>query len=668
MAAATLGSDELRALYRSMATIRAFDARIRKGLASGEFAFSYWPVEGQEAIAAGVGAALERSDRMLTTYRCVGDAIAKGVPLRELAAELLGRGAGMSHGKGGAMGIHWPDAGLVASTGIVGAGAPIANGVALAARLRGDGAVTVVSFGDGATSIGAVHEAMNLAAAWELPVVFLCQNNLYGEGTPVEMYTRSKSFSERAAGYGMPGLTVDGTDPLAVHAAAAGAVARARSGGGPTFLEAVAHRLQGHYFGDGMGYVDRERLAQARANEPLGRFRAWLAEGRLEAAELDEIDREASAAAAEAVDWARACEGPPASELYVGVYAGRSDDGSLASGRRPVPPPEGPCEEQNLAGAIREGLDQAMAGDERVVLLGEDIHDPVGGMFTVTRGLSTKYGRERVRGTPIAETAILGAAIGAALEGYRPVAELMFFDFLGVCLDQLANHAAKLRYLSSGRVGVPLVLRTTEGDRSGPQHSQSLEAWLMHVPGLKVVSASNPIDAKGLIRSAIEDEDPVVFIESMALFFDPSFVAPVPKAEYRVPIGVADVKRAGADLSLVAHGAALRHALAAAQALSGEGVEVEVIDLRTLVPLDLETVLASVAKTRRLVIAHDATRFCGPGAEIAAAVSAELHGELLAPVGRVGGTFTPVPHAATLEALHSVNAGAIVAALRKAIG
>jgi len=665
--AAALGRDELRALYRCMVTIRAFDARIRKGLAAGEFAFSYWPVEGQEAISAGVCAGLRRSDRLLTTYRCVGDAIAKGLPLRELAAELLGRRGGMSRGKGGAMGIHWPDAGLVASTGIVGAGAPIANGVALAAQLRGDGAVTVASFGDGATSIGAVHEAMNLAATWQLPVVFLCQNNLYGEGTPVEMYTRSERLADRAAGYGMPGLCVDGTDPQAVHAAALEAVARARSGGGPTFLEAVAHRLQGHYFGDGMGYVDRERLALARANEPLGRFRAWLAEGTLAEDELARIDREAAAEVALAVDWASACEGAPASDLYVDVYAGRSDDGSLAVGERREPLPGGPCEEQNLAGAIREGLDQAMARDGRVVLLGEDIHDPVGGMFTVTRGLSTKYGRERVRGTPIAETAILGAAIGAALEGLRPVAELMFFDFLGVCLDQLANHAAKLRYLSGGRSGVPLVLRTTEGHRSGPQHSQSLEAWLMHVPGLKVVAASNPVDAKGLIRSAIEDDDPVVFIESMALFFDPSLVAPVPKAEYRVPIGLADVKRAGRDLSLVTYGAALRHALAAAQALSREGVDVEVIDLRTLVPLDLESVLASVAKTRRLVIAHDATRFCGPGAEIAAAVAAELHGQLAAPVGRVGGTFTPVPHAATLEALHSVDADAIAAALRRAV-
>jgi 2-oxoisovalerate dehydrogenase E1 component len=669
--ATPLGSDALRALYRTMAAIRAFDARIRRGLAAGEFAFNYWPVEGQEAISAGVCLCLAPTDRLVTTYRCVADAIAKGMPLAQLAAELLGRGAGASGGKGGAMGIHWPEAGLAASTGIVGAGAPIANGLALAAKLRGTGAVTVVSFGDGATSIGALHEAMNLAALWQLPVVFLCQNNLYGEGTPLEMYTRSRQLSDRAAGYGMPGATVDGTDPRLVVEAAREAVLRARSGGGPTFLEAVAHRLQGHYFGDAMRYVDAERLARARANEPLGRFRAELAErGEVPAAELDRIDAEVAAEVAAAVAFAARSPEPPAEALHTGVYAGRSDDGSLRSPARapaPQPPPAGPTRELNLAGAIRQALDQAMARDPRIVLLGEDIQDPVGGVFTATQGLSTRHGAERVRATPISETAIVGAAIGAALEGLRPVAELMFMDFLGVCLDQLANHAAKLRYLTGGRASVPLVLRTTEGAGAGPQHSQSLEAWLLHVPGLKVVAASNPFDAKGLLLSAIEDDDPVVFIESMALFFDPKAVAPVPEAEYRIPIGLADRKRAGSDLTIATWGATLRQALAAADELAGEGIGAEVIDLRSLLPLDLPSVLESVARTRRLVVAHSATRFCGPGAEIAAAVAAELHGQLAAPVERVGAAFTPVPHAAALAARHGVGAAAIAAAARKTL-
>jgi 2-oxoisovalerate dehydrogenase E1 component len=393
-----------------------------------------------------------------------------------------------------------------------------------------------------------------------------------------------------------------------------------------------------------------------------------IKDGTASAEDLDAIEAQITSEVNEAVELANKADGPPASQLYVDVYQGRSDDGSVSVGVAAEPLPSGPSSEQNLAGAIRQGLDQAMARDASIILLGEDIHDPVGGMFTVTQGLSTKYGRERVRPTPIAETAIVGAAIGAAMAGLRPVAELMFFDFLGVCLDQLANHAAKLRYMTGGRAQVPMVLRTVEGVQSGPQHSQALEAWLMHTPGLKVVWGSTPADAKGLILSAIEDDDPVIFVESMAMFFDPSFKGEVPEAEYRVPLGLADVKREGSDITLVSYGSMMPHAIAAAEEVAADGIGVEIVDLRSLVPLDLETLLHSVGKTRRLVIAHTATRFCGPGAEIAAAVSAELHGELAAPVSRVGAAYTPVPRAAELEALHSPRVGAISAALREQMG
>jgi len=656
-------------LYRCMTTVNRFDARIRSGLAGGEFACNYWPIEGQEAIAPAVCASLTPKDSFVTTYRFAGDAIAKGVPLRELSLELLGRAGGTSKGKGGAMGVNWPDAGLMATTGIVGAGPPIANGLALAAQLRGTGGVTVVSFGDGATSTGAVHEAMNLAGVWRLPIVFLCQNNLFGEGTLIHEYTATEHFSDRAAGYGIPGETVDGKDALAVYEVARRMVERARAGDGPSFLEAVAQRTQGHYFGDGMAYADADQLAEARANEPVGRFRAVLIkDAKATAEELDGIEAQITSEVNEAVELAGKADGPPESQLYVDVYKGRSDDGSLSVGVAAEPLPSGPSSEQNLAGAIRQGLDQAMARDESIILLGEDIHDPVGGMFTVTQGLSTKYGRERVRPTPIAETSIVGASIGAAMAGLRPVAEVMFFDFLGVCLDQLANHAAKLRYMTGGRAQVPMVLRIVEGRQSGAQHSQSLEAWLMHTPGLKVVWGSTPADAKGLILSAIEDDDPVVFVESMAIFFDPACKGEVPEAEYRIPIGLADVKREGSDITLVSYGSMMPFAIEAAEEVAADGIGVEIVDLRSLVPLDLETVLSSVGKTKRLAIAHTATRFCGPGAEIAAAVSAELHGELAAPVARVGATYTPVPRAPELEALHSPRVGALSAALRGLMG
>jgi 2-oxoisovalerate dehydrogenase E1 component len=652
------------ALYRAMSKVHRCDERVRKGLMTGEAGFSYWPVDGQEAMSAGAMVALGPDDQIVTTYRGLGDVVAKGVSLPAYFAELLGKSTGLSKGKAGAMGVSEPGVGILWSTGIVGAGPPIANGLALAASLRREPRVVLVSFGDGATSIGFVHEAMNLAAAWQLPVVFFCQNNAWAECTPVAEYTRTEHFADRAAGYGMPGVTVDGTDPVAVCRAVAAAADRARGGDGPTFVEAVAYRLQGHYFGDGMEYVDADELARARDADPFGSFRARMVEaGIATTAELDDIDSALDAEIEDAWTFARESPETEVGELCVDVYAGRDDDGSRAIRPDAVDLPGGDTEELGLVQAINRTLDRAMAADDRVVLLGEDIADPAGGLFKVTYGLSSKYGTDRVRATPIAETSIIGAGIGAALGGMRPVAELMFMDFIGVAMDQIANHAAKIRYMSGGRQHAPLVIRTAVGMGSGPQHSQALEAWAMHVPGLKVVWPGTPADAVGLLNACIDDEDPCLFIESMKLFFAGGR-APVPVADYTLPIGRADVKRAGSDATVVAYGAAVMDAMGAAAQLAEEGVSVEVVDLRSLVPLDLDTVLESVARTGRLVVTHESVTFCGPSAEIAAEVASELHGQLAAPIARVGASFTPVPRSATLEAAHRPGAAAVVDAVR----
>ena len=661
-------SELLRDLYRRAKTIRAFDERIRKGMATGDFGFAYWPVEGQEAISAGVCAALEPNDPMVITYRCAADAIAKGVSLQELAAEMMGKATGTSQGRGGAMGINAPDVGLVATTGIVGAGAPIAGGLGLASKLKGDGRVAVVSFGDGATSIGAVHEAMNLAAVWQLPVIFLCHNNLFGEATPKADYTRTENFADRAAGYGMPGVTVDGTDAVAVYEAAREAVERGRKGGGPTFLEAVAFRLNGHYFGDPCAYVPKDELAAAKANEPIGKLRARLVDSGVSEADAQALDQEIEAEVDAAVVAAKEAAAPSTDNLYEFVYAGRSDAGCLTAEPRPKEPAvSGGEKELGIAGAINQGLDEAMARDDSVIILGEDVGDPPGGIFTVTNGLMTKYGRERVRPTPIAEQSIVGAAIGAALAGMRPIPEIMFMDFLGVCLDQIANHAAKLRFMTGGKASLPLTLRIGEGAGSGPQHSQALEAWLMHTPGLKVVVPSTPRDAKGLITSCIDDEDPCVFIENMVMLLNPQLRGPVPEGEFRIPLGLADVKRQGSDVTVVAWGFMVPMALEAAAQLEKDGISAEVVDPRTLVPLDLETIVESVGKTGRLVVAHRATEFCGPGAEIAALVSQRCFGQLKAPVARAGAAFVPVPRAAELEAAHTPDVAAIVSSVRSVL-
>jgi pyruvate/2-oxoglutarate/acetoin dehydrogenase E1 component len=321
-------------------------------------------------------------------------------------------------------------------------------------------------------------------------------------------------------------------------------------------------------------------------------------------------------------------------------------------------------ETTTLVGAVNQALVEAMAADPKVILLGEDIADPAGGVMTATKGLSTQFGTDRVRATPIAEQAIVGAAIGASLGGYRPVAEVMLMDFFAVCMDQVANHAAKLRYMSGGRTNVPITIRTAVGGgrQFSAQHSQSLEAWMMHIPGLKVAVPSTPRDAKGLLTSCIFDDDPCIHMESLMALFTPG---PVPTGPFSIPLGVADVKREGSDVTIVTWGWQVQESLGAAEALAAEGVSVEVVDLRTLVPLDEAAIFTSVAKTKRLLVVHAATQFAGPGAEIAAMVQKALWGELAGPVERLGAAYAPIPFAAELERALYPNRETIADAIRK---
>lgn len=316
--------------------------------------------------------------------------------------------------------------------------------------------------------------------------------------------------------------------------------------------------------------------------------------------------------------------------------------------------------------AINDALDFALGSDPAVFLLGEDIADPPGGVVRLTQGLSTKYGTNRVRATPISEQAIAGAAIGAALGGLRPVAEIMLMDFMTLVMDQIVNHAAKHRYMSGGTSQLPLTVRTRIGHRRGAQHSSSTEAWFMHTPGIKVCAATNAADAKGLLLSCINDDDPCLYLEPTPMVRSRRR-SPVPAGDHRVPIGQAAVPRAGSDVSIISYGQLVPAVLDAAAALADEGISAEVIDLRTLVPLDGRTVLESVAKTRRAVVTHAAARFAGPGAEISAMIHEELFDQLERPVRRVAAAFTPVPFAQSLEQVHAPDAATIAMAVREVL-
>jgi 2-oxoisovalerate dehydrogenase E1 component len=659
-------------IYRQLSRIRAVDKAIQAGLSSGKFFFTYWPMTGQESIPAVISQLTTSRDYMITIYRGIHDQVAKGVPLEKLFAEALGRIDGVNKGKGGSPHISDPGSGSMLTTAIVGAGAPIANGLAFAAKTRGEDRVTIVNFGDGATSIGAIHEAMNLAGAWKLPVIFLCQNNQIGEHTIIPDYTASKDFASRAAGYGFKGVRLDANDVAGFHRGMKEVVEDVRRGNGPYFVEAVTNRLGPHA---GVGDNDEmtpEALKAAKEAWPVPRTRALLLEaGVCTEAQLAEIDDAAAKEVADAIANASKSQVTPQSETLLDVYA----DADTPPRRGHYPrrdaekAPKGEVKTMSMAEAVLSAQDIAMGLDKGVWLLGEDVHEPTGGVFGTSRGLQTKYGKDRIRPTPIAEQSIIGAGIGSALVGMRPIAEIMFVDFAAVCLDQIANHAAKQRYMSGAATNVPMTIRMMVGGGMGgfgAQHSQSLEAWLTHVPGLKVVFPSTPFDAKGLLLSCIFDEDPCVSLESIKLLY--MFKGEVPLEDYRIPLGVAKVAREGSDISLITYGWQVHECLAAAEELAKEGVNAEVIDLRSLVPLDYARVLDSVKKTGRALIVHAATEFCGFGAELASTIGEELFSKLKAPVGRLGADFAPIAYSRDIETNQVPSAKSIAARAREVIG
>lgn len=658
---AELGRENAVEIYRTMVRIAECDQRIQRGLAAGDLQFQYYPAGGQEAIPATIARLLNPDDLAVTTYRVIHDIVAKGTPMREIMAEIYGRSTGTCKGKGGPMHLTAPDSGLMVTTGIVGAGAPIAAGLALAESMQGTSRITVCSFGDGASNIGAVHEALNIAALWALPVVFICQNNLYAEYTSFADSTASDSIAARAAGYGMPGERCDGTDPTSIYAAAKRAIARARAGKGPTLLECVAPRLQGHAFGSDTGHMDQSALTQAIADAPLVTVRSrLLSEGLASEAELAAIEGEARAAVDDALEFAQSSPQPDLSELTRDVFASEADIPYAPPVPRTAPVAKGSVRKLTFGQAVNEAMAVALERDSKVFLLGEDIHDPAGGIVKATIGLSTRFGLDRVRPTPISEQAIVGAAIGAAMRGMKPVAEIMVNDFAMVAMDQIANHAAKLRYMSGGRTTVPITIRSlTAGNVGsfGAQHSQSLEAWFAHTPGLKVVAPSNAYDAKGMLLACIDDPDPCIQIEAMRCFFAPG---EVPEGYYTVPLGKAAIRQAGNDITLVSYSWGMQEAHAATTQLAAKGHSVELIDLRSIVPLDYEALHASAAKTGRVLIIHPAVEFGGFGAELAARLQHDLFGQLRAPVSRYGAPYTSIPFAQNLEAAYFPNADGIV--------
>ncbi len=644
-------------MLRRMLLIRAFEQRLSDGNALGEV-----PTEaihlsiGQEACAVGACFALRTGDAIATTHRGHGHMLAKGADLDGMMAEILGKASGLCRGKGGSMHVTDARVGALGANGIVGASPLIAAGAAHAARLAGSDRVAVAFLGDGATNQGMFHEAANFAAVLDLPVVFVVENNQYGEFTAVQRHTRVPRIAERAAAWGIPGVTVDGNDPWAVYEAMAIAVARARAGDGPTLLECDTYRWHGHMEGEAVPYRPPEEIESWKARCPILRWRRHLeTEGLLSQADADAVAEAQTDRVEQAWSGAIASAEPAFTELWRDAYAPEPE-----SLYRPIAQISS-VRETTCARAVYEALAEELERDERTYLLGEDV--TTGGYFAVTVGLAERFGAARVVDTPISEYAIVGTAVGAAMSGRRPIAEILFSDFLTTCADPLVNQAAKLRYMSGGQYTLPMVVRTPGGGGLGmaAQHSQSLEAWLTGVPGLIVLAPATPYDAKGMLKAAIRSNNPVLFFENKLLY---TATGPVPEGEYLVPIGVADIKRRGRDATVVSVGAALSKALDAADELSREGVEAEVVDVRTLVPLDVATIVASVARTGRLVTVEDASLFHGFGAEVVARVAEVAFGALRSPPRRVAALDVPIPYNSRLENAVIPGVREVVAAVR----
>ena len=629
---------DLVEMQRRMLLIRGFEERVadlyRDGLVPGFVHLSI----GQEASAVGACWPLRPDDAITSTHRGHGHCLAKGLDPFGMFAELMGRDQGTNRGRGGSMHIADPKLGIFGANGIVAAGLPIANGAAAAAQLRGSDAVAVAFFGDGAVAQGAFHEALNLAAVWRLPVIFFCENNGYSEFSSAASQ-HAASLERRAAGYGVPFVGVDGNDVVATAPAMGDAVQAARIGRGPTLVEATTYRWHGHYEGDPQRYRSPDEVAEWRQRDPLVVHRRRLLEAGVGDDEMERLESSVAAELDRALERARAAPEPSPATLFDFVVRERPRRAE------PGPLPEN-ADTWRTMDAIRSALESELAADERVFLAGVDVGDG-GNVFGLTRGLRERFG-ERVRDTPISETAIVGLGVGAAMAGLRPVVEVMYLDFLGVCFDQLLNQAAKLPFMTGGAAEMALTVRTQfgAGRSSGSQHSQSLEALLAHVPGLTVVMPSTPADTYGLLRAAIQDPNPVVFIENRLLY---GMKGPQPPADHLVPIGRSAVVRPGSDVTVVSVSRMVHEATAAAEELDGEGVSVEVIDLRTVAPLDLDPVLASVHKTSRLLIAHEAVVPFGIGAEVAASVARDGVWSLDAPIERVGAAATPAPYAPGLE-------------------
>lgn len=632
-------------LLKIMVRIRFFEEHLSR-----EFRAGNLPTEaihlsiGQEAVAAGVCGNLRPSDYLNTTHRGHGHIIAKGADLDRMMAEIYGRADGLCGGLGGSMHVTERGRGVLGANGIVGAGYLLALGAGFSIIYGEESdAISVVMAGDGSVNQGMFHEAMNMIGLWDLPVLVVVENNLYGEFTHVDRHSAQPHVFKRAGAYNIESERLDGNDVRVVYRKIREIIEHMRRDRKPRLVELMTYRWHGHMEGDPEAYRTEDEKKGHMERDPLILLeRGLIEEGRIDEEGIKgirgEVRKEIEAAAA----FAAGSPEPPESALLGSIYS--PDDASLYSGN--LAPPSGETMDLSVSGAINRALREEMERDGRVFLWGEDV--TLGGYFNVTSGLVEEFGEKRIIDTPISENGILGGAVGAAMTGLRPVCEILFADFLTCCMDPILNQAAKIRFMTGGQVSVPITIRTPVGSGIGmaAQHSQSMEKFFFGIPGLIVVAPSDACTSLGLLKSAIRSNNPVLFFEHKLLYADSGRL---PEKEYTLPMGKARIVRQGSDVTIVTYLLGVGVARQAAEMLESAGIDAEILDLATLYPMDNEALLQSVARTGRLVVLEEALFSGSVGSEVIARVALAGFNVLKRAPVKISSPDSPVPYAKNLE-------------------
>ncbi len=625
-------------LYCELLTPRLIEEKMLNLLRQGKIS-KWFSGIGQEAISVGATNALKPNDTIFTMHRNLGVFTSRKIPLQNLIGQIIGTEEGFTQGRDRSFHFGVPEYNIIGMISHLAAMLPVANGVALGYKLKKQKRVALAFVGDGATSEGDFHEALNLAAVWQLPVIFLIENNGYGLSTPTSEQYLCKNLSDRAVGYGMKGMTIDGNNIESVYTTIKKIAEDMRKNPSPVLIEAKTFRIRGHEEASGVKYVPKELIEKWKRKDPIKNFESTLADENIFNEEgFDVIRKSIKNKIDQDIESALKTRLPSSSKSkeLSDVYADYDF--------QQIEPSESK-KEIRYVDAIQESLHQSMKKDEKIIIMGQDIAE-YGGVFKITEGFVKEFGKSRIRNTPIIESGIIGACLGLSLEGFKPIVEMQFADFISCGFNQVINNLAKTHYRWSHPVSVTLRMPTGGGVNAGPFHSQNLESIFMHIPGLKIIYPSSPYDAKGLLSSAINEPNPVLFFEHKFLYRTQKEM--VPKNLYNIEIGKGRLVQTGKDITIIAYGLSVIWINEIIQEVKNE-ISIELIDLRTLLPWDKDIVYESIKKTNKGMIVHEANQTGGVGAEIAASVNKDMFEYLDAPFQRFGSIDIPTPFNQKLE-------------------